>query len=86
MMAVGETGVNDNGHGYNVQGIGRDEATKIAYRALTVYLTSSSNYAACRNDMIQAASDLYGAGSQAVITTTNAFYAGGVGDKWSVSE
>ena len=40
LMAVGEAGVNDNGQSYNVTGIGIDDAEAIAYRNLTVYLTS----------------------------------------------
>lgn len=44
-------------------GIGRDKAQHIWYRALTVYMTSSSNYASARSATIQAADDLYGAGS-----------------------
>ena len=44
-------------------GIGRDAAAKIQYRALTVYMTSSTNYAGDRVASLQAAADLYGAGS-----------------------
>ncbi|HMN76493.1 MAG TPA: M4 family metallopeptidase [Burkholderiaceae bacterium] len=44
-------------------GIGRDKAQQIWYRALTVYMTSSSNYASARSASIKAADDLYGAGS-----------------------
>ena len=45
-------------------GIGRDAAGKIWYRALTVYMTSSTNYAGARAATLSAAMDLYGAGSQ----------------------
>ena len=41
-------------------GIGRDAAAKIWYRALTVYMTSSTNYADARVATISAATDLYG--------------------------
>ena len=41
-------------------GIGREKAGKIWYRALTVYMTSSTNYAQARTATIQAATDLYG--------------------------
>ena len=44
-------------------GIGRDKAGKIWYRALTVYMTSSTNYAAARTATLSAAADLYGNGS-----------------------
>ena len=39
LLSVGGTGVNDNGDSYSVTGIGIDDAAKIAYRNLTVYLT-----------------------------------------------
>ncbi|WP_127359572.1 M4 family metallopeptidase [Actinacidiphila soli] len=44
-----------------VTGIGRDKLGKIWYRALTVYMTSSTNYAAARTATLKAATDLYGA-------------------------
>lgn len=43
--------------------IGRDAAGNIWYRALTVYMTSNTNYAAARVATLNAASDLYGNGS-----------------------
>ena len=49
--------------GSSVNGIGRDKVGKIWYRALTVYMTSSTNYAGARASMLSAAKDLYGAGS-----------------------
>ncbi len=59
--AVGNTRV-ATGTG-SVTGIGRAAAEKIWYRALTVYMTSSTNYAAARTATINAANDLYGIGS-----------------------
>ncbi|MFL6003734.1 MAG: M4 family metallopeptidase [Nocardioides sp.] len=50
-------------NGSTVTGIGRDAAGKIWYRALTVYMTSSTNYAGARTASLNAARDLYGAGS-----------------------
>lgn len=46
-----------------LSGIGRDAATKIWYRALTVYMTSSTNYAGARSATLSAATDLFGATS-----------------------
>ena len=43
--------------------IGRDAASKVWYRALTVYMTSNTNYAGARAATLQAATDLYGSGS-----------------------
>ncbi|HET7127423.1 MAG TPA: M4 family metallopeptidase [Lysobacter sp.] len=42
----------------SITGIGRDAAQKIWYRALTVYMTSSTNYAGARAATLSAASDL----------------------------
>jgi zinc metalloprotease ZmpA len=47
----------------SLTGIGRAKAEKIWYRALTVYMTASTNYAAARTATINAANDLYGASS-----------------------
>ncbi|MEZ0578734.1 M4 family metallopeptidase [Nocardioides sp. MH1] len=46
-------------NGSTVTGVGRDKVEKVWYRALSVYLTSTSNYAAARNAAIKAANDLY---------------------------
>ncbi|MCD9872507.1 M4 family metallopeptidase [Streptomyces guryensis] len=50
-------------NGKTVTGIGRDKLGQIWYRALTVYMTSSTNYAGARAATLSAAKDLYGAGS-----------------------
>jgi Zn-dependent metalloprotease len=50
-------------NGAAVSGITRAKAEKIWYRALTIYMTSSTNYAAARTATLNAASDLYGAAS-----------------------
>ena len=47
----------------SLAGIGRTAAGKIWYRALTVYMTSSTNYAQARTATLSAATDLYGNGS-----------------------
>ncbi|MCE1204421.1 MAG: M4 family metallopeptidase [Holophagaceae bacterium] len=64
-------------------GIGNDHAAKIAYRALTVYMTASTNYAAARTAFINAAKDLYGAGGADEQAVWNAFAAINVGAAWS---
>ncbi|MGW1747873.1 M4 family metallopeptidase [Streptomyces sp. NPDC002092] len=50
-------------NGKTVTGIGREKLGQIWYRALTVYMTSSTNYAGARTATLNAAKDLYGAGS-----------------------
>ena len=79
ILTMGESGTNDLGNAYSVTGVGRTKSAAITYRSLTTYLSSSSTYADARNGAIQAAIDLYGAGSAEVIATTNAWYAVGVG-------
>ncbi len=79
LLSTGKIGTNDKGNAYNVVGIGRAKATAIAFRNLTVYLTSSSKYTDARFYAIQAATDLYGSCSQEVSSTANAWYAVGVG-------
>lgn len=79
LLVTGGSGTNDNSFAYNVTGIGLDKAGAIAYRTLTTYLTSSSNYANARTYSIQAATDLYGATSNEVTQVKNAWDAVGVG-------
>ncbi|WP_406197994.1 M4 family metallopeptidase [Kitasatospora sp. NBC_01560] len=72
-----------NGVSYNsptqgnitVTGIGRDKAAAVWYRALTTYMTSTTNYAAARTATEKAATDLYGAGS-AELTAVSTAWAG----------
>jgi Zn-dependent metalloprotease len=45
-----------------VEGIGRDKAEKIWYRALTTYMTAGTTYAQARTATVRAAGDLYGVG------------------------
>ncbi|MFJ3788725.1 M4 family metallopeptidase [Kitasatospora sp. NPDC090091] len=67
--------------GLTVTGIGRDAAAKIWYRALTTYMTTSTNYAAARTATLQAAADLYGQSSAAYMNTANAWAAINVGPR-----
>ncbi len=83
ILSQGETSSNDNNVSYNVPGIGIDKAAKIAFRNLTVYLTSSSNYANARTSALKAATDLYGNCSPEYIATGNAWWAVGVGTQIS---
>ncbi|MFI9152997.1 M4 family metallopeptidase [Streptomyces sp. NPDC053367] len=49
--------------GSTVTGIGRAKAEQIWYKALTTYFTSTTDYAGARVGTLNAARDLYGAGS-----------------------
>jgi zinc metalloprotease ZmpA len=72
MLAEGSGSKTLNGVSYNaptcngapaVTGIGRTAAEKIWYRALTVYMTSNTDYHGARTASLSAAKDLYGVGS-----------------------
>ncbi|MER5598043.1 M4 family metallopeptidase [Streptomyces sp. NPDC002265] len=71
LLAEGSGARTVNGVSYNsptcngstVTGIGRDKLGAIWYRALTVYMTSSTKYAGARTATLNAARDLYGASS-----------------------
>jgi Zn-dependent metalloprotease len=80
LLSVGGSGTNDKGNSYKVFSISIQKAARIAYRALSHYLSSESKFADARTATIQAAMDLYGASSNEVIQTTNAWYAVGVGE------
>lgn len=83
LMVNGGSGTNDNSDPYTVTALGQTKAEKIAFRNLTVYLTSSSQYADARFYAIQSAVDLYGPCSPEVQSTTDAWYAVGVGNAFT---
>lgn len=85
ILSIGKSGTNDIGNAFNVTGITIDKAAKIAYRTEVNYLSANSTFANARTGSIQAATDLYGAGSAEVIATTNAWYAVGVGAAYAGS-
>lgn len=65
---------------YNVAtAIGRDKTEQIWYRTLTLYLTAGAQFTDARDASVQAATDLYGAGSTEVTAVVNGFSAVGIG-------
>ena len=78
LLVEGGSGTNDNGDSYNVKAI-KTKAAFIIYRTETVYLFPNAVYADWRTACINAATDLYGASSQAVKSVEDAFYAIGIG-------
>lgn len=78
LLSEGGTGTNDKGYNYTVQGIGREKAASIAYRNLTVYLTSTSKFSDAKNGAIWSAMDLFGDCSNEVLQTIRAWDAVGV--------
>lgn len=79
LLVNGGSGTNDNGDNFNVTGIGITDASKIAFRNLTTYLSANSTYTDARFYAIQSAIDIFGACSPEVKAVTNAWYAVGVG-------
>ena len=62
-------------NGTSVAGIGRSKAQQVWYRALTVYFTSTTDYAGARTATLAAARDLYGSGSAEVAAVAAAWSA-----------
>lgn len=82
LLVNGGSGTNDNSDAYSVSGLGLDDASNIAFRNLTVYLTTSSDFSDARFYAIQSAIDIYGGCTPEVEATTNAWYAVGVGPEY----
>ena len=61
-------------------GIGTDKAFRIWFRANTTKFTASTNYADARSKVLQAAQELYGAGSREAIAVQRAYAAINVGN------
>lgn len=83
LLTQGGSGTNDIGNTFSVTGIGFNSASRIAFRALTVYYTPTTNYATARLLSIQAAKDLFGDCSNETIQTINAWHAVGIGNKFT---
>ena len=82
LLVEGASGTNEKGWAFNIDTLGLIKAGKIAYRNLSVYLTSSAQYADARTFSIMSAADLYGQCSNEVIQVTNAWWVCGVGNKY----
>ncbi|MFI7504065.1 M4 family metallopeptidase [Streptomyces sp. NPDC049687] len=67
--------------GQAVTGIGIENAAAVWYRALTTYMTSSTNYAGARTATLQAAADLFGAYSPTYLQVADAWAAINVGSR-----
>ena len=63
-----------------IESIGREKTERIYYRALTEYLTRSSNFLDCRFAVVQSAKDLYGDQSQEAQACALGFAAVGIGE------
>lgn len=78
LLAVGGSGINDNGLNYTVNGIGIEKAAEIAYRNLTWYLTPTSDFHYTCESSIYAAIQLFGPNSPEAIATAQAWRAVGL--------
>lgn len=67
--------------GLAVTGIGIENAARIWYRALTTYMTSTTDYAGARVATLHAAADLFGAYSATYLTVADAWAGINVGDR-----
>ncbi|MFC9842666.1 M4 family metallopeptidase [Streptomyces sp. NPDC127595] len=67
--------------GVAVTGIGIENAQQIWYRALTTYMTSTTNYAGARTATLRAAADLFGAYSDTYLAVAAAWAGINVGDR-----
>jgi bacillolysin len=83
LITEGGSGSNDKGDAFTVTSIGIKKAAQIAFRAESQYVTANTQYAGVRTAMISAATDLYGACSIETKTVTDAWYAVGVGTKYT---
>lgn len=65
--------------------IGNAKTAKIYYRALTQYMTSTTNFSGAKNALVQAATDLYGASSSEVTAVNTGFAGVGIGSSTTVN-
>ncbi|MHC5908313.1 M4 family metallopeptidase [Streptomyces sp. S6] len=70
--------------GKPVTGIGIQNAAKIWYRALTTYMTSTTNYAGARTATLSAAADLFGAYSPTYLAVADAWAGINVGNRIAI--
>jgi uncharacterized protein YjdB len=64
--------------------IGNSKTATIYYRALTQYMTSTTNFLGARNALVQAATDLYGATSDEVTAVNTSFSSVEIGSSTTV--
>ncbi len=65
------------------EAISKDKAEKLFYRALSTYMTKSSQFIDCRLAFEKSAKDLYGNNSNELTAVSDAFYQVGIGNSGS---
>lgn len=84
LLAEGGSGMNDLGNNYCVNALGKETAADIVYHSLCNFLPANTpQYTDARTASIAAAIDLFGANSKEVAEVTSAWYAVGVGPKYT---
>jgi len=78
LVAMGGSGVNDKGQSYQVQGVGLQNAAKMAFLTLATKLFPSSTLVDARNGLVQVAESLFGKDSPEYKAVLNATYAVGL--------
>lgn len=81
LLCEGGSGVNDHQISFSVSPIGMEQATNIAYRNLSEYLSRFSDYLDSRIGSLLATADLYGKNSTTYQEVANAWDAVGVIDE-----
>jgi Zn-dependent metalloprotease len=84
LLSEGGVGTNDYSNPYNVSGLGITNAAKIAWYAELYYFDHNTTFSEARSQTIAAAAALFGANSCQVVNVTNAWYAVGVGNSYSM--
>ena len=84
LLSVGGNGTNHLGNNFCIAGIDISIAAQILYKTINNgYFNSNSTFADARNNTIQVAKNWFGSNSNEVAEVTNAWYAVGVGNKYS---
>lgn len=81
LLCKGGKDKNDKDDEYDVTAIGRDKTDKIAYRALSRYMSTYSDYEQARKATLLAAEDIYGEKSTEYKQVCEAWFAVNVGEK-----
>lgn len=83
LLCEGGQGTNDKGAAYNVTPIGVDKADSIVFYTLTENLTETSDYQETYELSLMVAAELYGDCSPEMLTVAEAWWAVGVGYRFS---
>lgn len=80
ILSEGKSGTNDNGDSYQVEGLGIEKATKIAYQNLMNYLNASATFQDAYIGAMEASKVLYDLPSEEYTQNAKAWYAVGLAD------